>query len=139
MEVKPLAGSPSGEDCYYDTITRVSVPWPARTQSAMLMSLDHGTFEDICITISPGPESAGQLMHFAGAVDVQVGSAISQCKPSYYHKTKLMVDNGLLVCQESTSQSNLEISLLTFVANVHNYVSASEIYQLAGHFVLYVH
>lgn len=77
----PPAGERSGEDDNLNPILRVSLPWPARTKSVLLVSLDRGIFEDVRIAVPSGPESAGQSFHFARAVDEQVGSTISRRKP----------------------------------------------------------
>lgn len=86
MGVGPPAGRPSGEGNDGTAIQRVSLSWPDRAKNALLTSLDCGTFENICITVSSGPESTEKPMYFAGAVDVSVGPTISRCKPSDYHK-----------------------------------------------------
>ncbi|KAF9790812.1 hypothetical protein BJ322DRAFT_411728 [Thelephora terrestris] len=111
---EPDTGVPSGEDDNRNAILRVSVPWPARTKTALLKSLDCGTFEDIRVAVPSGPEPTEPHIHFAGGVDEQVGATISRRTSPDDHGSELMTDDNLPVCQ---SESDTEISLLTLVNN----------------------
>lgn len=124
----------------HNTILRVSHPWPARTKKALRASLDHGIFEDIRVTASSGSESREQPMHFAGAVDEGVGTSIPRREPSNSLRSELMMNNNSSVCRsESASQQGVEISLSTWVKNVHSHFLAPNMSQLEGNCVLHVH
>ena len=62
------------DDCI--TIPRVSQHWPARTKVALLTSLDEGIFEDLHLSIPPGPVETRRQLHFARNVDRGIASSI---------------------------------------------------------------
>ena len=66
------------DDCI--TIPRVSQPWPVRTKVALRTSLDEGVFEDLHISIPPGPVETKRRFHFAGNVDRGVAASIQICE-----------------------------------------------------------
>ena len=107
---------PSGD---YDTILRVSSPWPARTKKALRISLDRGVFEDFRIVIPPCSVSTERLVHFAGAVDIGVGSSITHCKLPNRHPGDLTMDGDPTVHSDLTCQHDTEASLPTLVTNIH--------------------
>lgn len=78
----PTTGDPRREMGGYNTVPRVSHPWPARTKKALRISLDMGIFEDIHVVVLPGSESTKHSVYFAGIVDEAVGSSISRRKLS---------------------------------------------------------
>ena len=86
---RPTTNNPRAQTGSHDASLRVSQSWPARTKDALRVSLDHGTFEDICLAVYSGPELAMYPVYFAGVVDERVGSPISCRKCSNYHRNKL--------------------------------------------------
>lgn len=52
----------------YNTISRVSCPWPGRTREALRVSLDNGVFDDFELTIVPGPTAPAYSVYFAAVV-----------------------------------------------------------------------
>jgi len=54
----------------------VSQPWPARTKVALRTSLDEGTFEDLHLSITPGPGETECQLHFARNADKGVATSI---------------------------------------------------------------
>ena len=104
----------------YNTITRVSRPWPARTKKALQMSLDEGIFEDIHVVALSGSESTEHLLHFAGVVDEAVGSSISHRKSSDRHMNNLVINDYFPVCcPETPRQDKIDASVSTLVTNIH--------------------
>ena len=65
----------------YNTISRVSCPWPGRTREALRVSLDNGVFDDFELTIVHGPTVSTYSVYFAAVVMDEGIRLFWRCKP----------------------------------------------------------
>lgn len=86
-----LDQSTINEHCYkgvdgFNTIPRVSYPWPVRTKEALRVSLDNGVFDDFELATAT---NQAKTMHLSTVVmDEGVGSSLWQCmSPNSHAKT----------------------------------------------------
>ena len=97
---------------YYNVILRVSCPWPDRTEKALCMSLESGTFDDFELEIAHDQEESTRLVYLPPAIiDDGVRSPHWRCVPS----TSLAKSPWLTVSQISAfRERSLRVRLLSY-------------------------
>jgi hypothetical protein len=124
---------------YGITIPRVSQPWPARTKVALRTSLDEGTFEDLHLSITPGPGETECQLHFARNADKGVATSIPICKLLNCLLSETIITTRLQYLSCILAPETTQRSPLKGPCHMHIHFLTPYMDQLAGLCILCVH